>query len=187
MKKISLIAIFSASLFVLSCKPKTGSNESADSKKDSTATQQTASPTTATPPATTTPANAPKTYTVTFTPDTAILGKKQEAAIKVTPVGATDLSDPDGKSQGIELTFKVTLTNKNKIGGNSIGVAPSDFRLVLDNNTSISQASGSYVSAEPESTKESEVITYRIPAGAKPKALNLFYDETRATVQVSLK
>jgi hypothetical protein len=31
------------------------------------------------------------------------------------------------------------------------------------------------------------VITYRIPAGAKPKTLNLFYDETRASVGVSLQ
>lgn len=187
MKKTALVAISFAALLAFSCKPKSGNNESADSKKDSAATEQTVPATAATPAATPAPANAPKTYTVTFSPDSAILGKKQEAAVKVTPAGATDLSDPDGKSQGIELTFKVTLTNKNKIGGNSIGVSPSDFRLVLDNNTSISQASGSYVSAEPESTKESEVITYRIPAGAKPKALNLFYDETRASVQVSMQ
>lgn len=186
MKKISFIAVISAVVFIVSCKSKSG-DKASESNGDTAkaATTQAASPTTATPAAQ--PANAPKTYTVTFAPDTAILGKKQEAALKVVPVSATDLSDPDGKSQGIELTFKVSLTNKNKIGGNTIGIAPNDFRLVLDNNTSISQASGSYFSAEPESTKESEAITYRIPAGAKAKALNLFYDETRATVQVSMQ
>jgi hypothetical protein len=183
MKKLPLIAVISASLFVFACKSKSDKTTG-----DSTAvkTDQTSAETPVTEPAVQT--NEPKTYTVTFSPDTALLGKQKEAALKVIPVSATDLSDPDGKSQGIELTFKIALTNKTKIGsGNTIGVGPSDFRLVLDNNTSISQSSGSYFSAEPESTKESEVITYRIPAGAKPKTLNLFYDETRASVGVSLQ
>lgn len=184
MKKITLIALAAASLLIYSCKPKAGSTES--DKKDSLAVAEKTSPTTATPAGQAT--NAPKTYTVTFTPDTAALGKKKEAAVKIIPVSATDLSDPDGKSQGIELVFKLSLTNKEKIGGNSIMISPSDFRLMLDNNTSISQTEGSYFSVQPESTKESESnVTYRIPAGAKPKTLNLFYDETRASVQVELK
>ncbi|WPU96756.1 hypothetical protein SNE25_14620 [Mucilaginibacter sabulilitoris] len=185
MKKITLLAAITLSVALFSCKSKSANNSSESADTSKPAATQSASPTTATPPAE--QGNAPKTYTVTFTPDTAILGKQKEAALKVVPVSATDLSDPDGKSQGIELTFKVSLTNKNKIGGNTIGIAPNDFRLVLDNNTSISQSSGSYFSSEPESTKESEAITYRIPAGAKAKALNLFYDETRATVQVSMQ
>lgn len=183
MKKVFLVAMLSMSVLVYSCKSKTDKKEG-----DSTTTEQTA----------TTPAeenaapaeqatNAPKTYTVAFAPDTAVLGKKKEASVKVVPVSATDLSDPDGKSQGIELVFKISLTNKEKIGGNRVGLTPSDFRLVLDNNTSISQTNGGYFSAEPESTSESENITYRIPAGAKPKGLNLFYDETRASVGVSLQ
>jgi hypothetical protein len=134
------------------------------------------------------PANEPKSYSVTFGPDTASLGKNKEAGIKLLAGKATELADPDGKSEGTELSFKMSLTNKNKIGGNSINVSPSDFRLVLDNNTSISRFNGSSVSAEPEATKQSDdVITYRLPAGTKPKALNLFYDETRASVSVSLK
>jgi hypothetical protein len=185
MKKFFLLAAATASVFMFSCKSKSdkASTNGADTAKTAA---QPASPTTATPPAAQA-TNAPKTYTVTFTPDTAILGKQQEAALKVIPVNAVDLSDPDGKSKGIEFTFKVSLTNKNKIGGNGIGFSSHDFRLLLDNNTSISEYTGAYLSADPEASKESDVITYKIPAGAKPKALNLFYSETRATVGVSLQ
>jgi hypothetical protein len=184
MKKKSLFAMLSVSLLVFACKPKNGAGE-ANGKTDSTVKQDAPKETVAQADA---PAgNTPKTYVISFTPDSALVGKQKEASIKISPVSATDLSDPDGKSEGIEMTFKITVTNKNKIGGNSVGVSPSDFRLVLDNNTSISQTSGGYVSAEPESTKESNEITYRLPTGSKPKTLNLFYDETRAAVGVSLK
>jgi hypothetical protein len=186
MKKIFLLAVATASVFMLSCKSKSDKTPANGADTAKTATAQPASPTTATPPAEQA-TNAPKTYKVTFTPDTAILGKQQEAALKVIPVNAVDLSDPDGKSKGIEFTFKVSLTNKNKIGGNGIGFSSHDFRLLLDNNTSISEYTGAYLSADPEASKESDVITYKIPAGAKPKALNLFYSETRATVGVSLQ
>lgn len=183
MKKVFLVAMLSASVMVYSCKSKTDKKEG-----DSTATEQAAEPSTekAAEPAAQA-GNAPKTYTATFSPDTAILGKKQEALIKVIPVSATELSDPDGKAEGIEFTFKLSVTNKEKIGGNRVGLTPSEFRLALDNNTNITQTNGGYFSAEPEATAESENITYRIPAGAKPKALNLFYDETRVSVPVSLK
>jgi hypothetical protein len=116
------------------------------------------------------------------------LGKNKEASVKLLTGTATELADPDGKAQGTELNFKLSLTNKNKIGGNSISVLPSDFRLVLDNNTSISKFNGSSVSADPEATKQSDdVITFRLPAGTKPKTLNLFYDETRASVSVTMQ
>lgn len=184
MKKRSIFAVFSVSMLVFACKPKPG-NVDATSKTDSIVKQD--APATAATPAGSPAANAPKTYAVSFTPDSAVLGKQKEVSLKVTPLSATDLSDPDGKSQGIEMTFKISVTNRNKIGGNSVGVTPSDFRLVLDNNTSISQTSGGYVSVEPESTKESNEITYRLPTGTKPKALNLFYDETRVAVGISIK
>ncbi|RFZ92032.1 hypothetical protein D0C36_11330 [Mucilaginibacter conchicola] len=182
MKKVFLVAMLSASVMVYSCKSKTDK-----AAGDSTATEQAATPTTDKAAPAETPGNAPKTYTATFSPDTAILGKQKEALVKVIPVSATDLSDPDGKSEGIEFTFKVSVTNKNKMGGNNVGLTPSEFRLALDNNTNISQTNGGYFSAQPEATAESENITYRIPAGAKPKALNLFYDETRVSVPVELK
>jgi hypothetical protein len=184
MKKTFLLSVIAASMMLFSCKSKDKEKGSVDS------TVSVSSSTTVTPaPAesSTSPANEPKSYTVVFAPDSALLGKSKEASIKLTSGTATELADPDGKAQGTELSFKISVTNKNKIGGNSIGIAPSEFRLMLDNNNAISQYNGSYVSVEPESTKESETITYRLPAGAKPKALNLFYSETRASVSVSLK
>src|ERR1044072_623832 len=42
-------------------------------------------------------ANQPKEYKVTFTPDSAILGKKKEALVKVVSATAIVLTDPDGK------------------------------------------------------------------------------------------
>ncbi|MBE9585077.1 hypothetical protein IM792_11505 [Mucilaginibacter sp. JRF] len=186
MKKITLMAVLAVATVVYSCKSKADKDAA-----DSTAAVESAEAATEKPAAASTeasqPANETKTYTVTFTPDSAILGKKKEALLKLVAVSATDLSDPDGKSQGIELKFKISGTNKEKIGGNSIGIATNNFRLVLDNNTSINEANGGYFSVQPESTSESDEITYRIPAGAKPKALNLFFDETRASVGVELK
>src|SRR6478735_3297474 len=57
-------------------------------------------------------ANQPKEYNVTFTPDSAVLGKKKEALVKITGATAIALTDPDGKDLGIELTIKLTVTNK---------------------------------------------------------------------------
>lgn len=182
MKTTHLLAVLAVSL-LFSCKSKTENKDTADS----TGTENTATTTQTTPAPETQATNEPKSYEVTFSPDSVFLGKQKEAAIKVLPGTATELTSTEGKSEGIELTFKLSLTNKNKIGGNSVGVSPSDFRLLLDNNNSISQQNGSYVSADAESTKDSENITYRLPAGTKPKSLKLFYDETRASVDVVLK
>ncbi|RAU82292.1 hypothetical protein [Pontibacter arcticus] len=182
MKKNLYLCATVAAMFLFSCDSKT-QDETTDTSTTTTETgnSEQASETTAAV------ANEPKTYAVTFTPETAVLGKKKEASIKILPGTATELTDPDGTVQGTELTFKISLTNNNKIGENTIGVSPSDFRLVLEDNTSISQHSGSYLSSEPESTTQSSEITYRLPAGAKPKTLNLFYDETRASVSVSMQ
>ncbi|OQP62469.1 hypothetical protein A3860_27640 [Niastella vici] len=133
-------------------------------------------------------ANQPKEYKVTITPDSAILGKKKEALVKVTGATAMALTDADGKDNGIEVSFKLTLTNKNKIGeGYSIHVDYTNSRLKLDNGTTITHDSGTdYLRAEPEATSKEETWTYKIPAGAKPTELNLFMDETRVSVGVSL-
>jgi hypothetical protein len=182
MKKINLIAIACAASFIVACSSK-GKETGTDSVTSAASTEAPAEE----PATTAAPANEPKTYTVKFGPDSALLGKQKEALIKLNGISATELSSPDGQSEGIELSFKLSLTNKNKIGSNSIGISPSDFRLVLDNNTSITRESGSYFSVEPEATKESDSITFRLPANTKPKALNLFLDETRASVSLSIE
>jgi hypothetical protein len=134
------------------------------------------------------PANQPKEYKVTVTPDSAILGKKKEALVKVTGATAIALTDADGKDNGIEITFKLTVTNRGKIGdGSYLHVDYPNSRLQLDNGTNITHDSGTgYLEAQPEATSEEESWTYKVPAGAKPTALNLFMDETRVSVGVSL-
>jgi hypothetical protein len=133
-------------------------------------------------------ANQPKEYTVTFTPDSALLGKKKEALVKVTGGTAIALTDPDGKDNGVELTIKLTVTNKSHIGdGSSVSVSYGDSRLQLDNGTNITHDNGTdYLRAQPEATSKEESWTYKIPAGAKPAALNLFYDETRVSIGIAL-
>jgi hypothetical protein len=134
------------------------------------------------------PANQPKEYKVTVTPDSAILGKKKEALVKIAGATAIALTDPDGKDNGIELVIDLTLTNKQQIGeGQSIHVDYPDSRLQLDNGTNITCDKGTdYLRAQPEATSNKESWTYKIPAGAKPTALNLFSDGTRVSVGIAL-
>lgn len=131
-------------------------------------------------------ATGTKTYTVTATPDSAFLGKKKEALIRLKDMKAIDLSDPDGKITGMELTYKIEVTNKNAIGGNNIGISTNNFRLVLDNGNKIAPSSV-FVAADADETKLSDEDKFEIPAGAKPVSLNLFYDQTNAAVKLDLK
>jgi hypothetical protein len=150
---------------------------------------------TATTEATTTetadPAGEPKSYVVTVapgTPEIILLGKNKEASVKILNLKAIDLSDPDGKSLGMQLSYQLELTNKNPIGGSSIQIDPNTFRLELDNGNKISHDDYISVSADAESTKTtSEDCIFKLPAGTKPTALNLFYDETRVSVKLEIK
>jgi hypothetical protein len=181
MKRVTLLSLLATVLVFAACK--------SDSKKDETgdadASSQTSAGNEEKKPA---PANQPKEYKVTVTPDSAILGKKKEALVKVIGATAIVLTDADGKDNGIEITFKLTLTNRGKIGeGSYLHVDYPNSRLQLDNGTNITHDSGTgYLEAQPEATSEEESWTYKIPAGAKPTALNLFMDETRVSVNVSL-
>lgn len=128
----------------------------------------------------------PKTYQVTALPDSVSLGKNKEAFIRIKELKAIELSNPDGTSAGIELNYKIELTNKNAIGGSEIGVPTTDFRLELDNGNKIAPNS-IFVNAAPEATKLSDFDKFTIPAGAKPVALNLFFDQTKASVKLEMK
>ncbi|WP_205511298.1 hypothetical protein [Longitalea arenae] len=181
MKKVIFLGSMAAVLAFTACKN--------DSKKEvtdeATGSTQTAGASEEQKPAA---ANQPKEYKVGTTPDTAILGKKREALVKITGATAMALTDPDGKDNGIELVLKLTLTNKNQIGqGYGIHMDYTKSRLQLDNGTNITCDHGSdFLRAEPEATSKEEEWTYKIPAGAKPTALNLFMDDTRVSVGVSL-
>jgi hypothetical protein len=180
MKRVITLGIMASLLVFAACK---------DKKKDATS-ETTGSTTT---PATeeqksTAPANQPKEYKVTITPDSAILGKSKEALVKITGATAMALTDADGKDNGVELVVKLTLTNKGQIGkGSNIHVDYPNSRLTLDNGTNITCDTGTdYLRADAEATSKEESWTYKIPAGAKPTNLNLFMDETRVSVGVSL-
>jgi hypothetical protein len=72
--------------------------------------------------------------------------------------------------------------------GSSISVSYSESRLELENGNNITAETGTdYLRAQPESTSKEESWTYKIPAGAKPKQLNLFMDDTRVSVAVTLE
>ncbi|WPV64347.1 hypothetical protein [Chitinophaga sp. LS1] len=178
MNKTILASVFSIAIFFAACKSKTTS-ENADSSATTTTTTPSEEKAT--------PANEPKSYTVTFSPDTAFLGKKKEAFIRLKNGKAVELYDNEGKVTGTELTYEIELTNKNKVGESSVFINPNDFRLTLDNGTNITHDNYHSVSADAESTKSSEENKFRLPAGTKPKTLNLFLDETRVSVGVEMK
>jgi uncharacterized lipoprotein YajG len=181
MKRVITLGLVASVLVFAACKggsKKEESSENATSAQSSTPSEEQKSA----------PANAPKEYAVTITPDSAILGKQKEALVKVIGATAIALTDPDGKDNGIELTFKLTVTNRTQINnGSSVSVSYAHSRLQLDNGTNITHDSGTdFLRAQPEATSGVESWTYKVPAGAKPSALNLFYDDTRVSVGVSL-
>ncbi|WP_315819515.1 hypothetical protein [Paraflavitalea speifideaquila] len=180
MKKTFFAFATVSTLALFSCKDK--AKEAGGDTATTPAAEQT-TPATETKPA----ANEPKTYKVTFAPDTAYLGKKKEAFVKVKNAKAVALQDPDGKSEGIELTFDIEVTNKAAMGGYNVYLVSSESRLTLDNGNNITQHSGTSVNVEPESTKDLAEVVYKIPAGARPTTLNLFYDGTRVSVSVTLE
>lgn len=179
MKK-TLIPISALALFALvySCKGK---------PKETTTDSGTAQSTqpAATPAAT--PTNEPKTYVVNFSPDSTLLGKNKEVLVKIKNTKAVALVNPDGKDEGIELSFDLEVTNKNAVGGAGVFFRTDNFRLTLDNGNNITEDKGGSENIPAESTTTIKQVTYKIPAGAKPKALNLFHEQTRVSVSVELK
>jgi hypothetical protein len=180
MKKTLIPTILLAGiLFLNSCKKENKEGET--TTPDAPKTEET----TTTPEAGT--VSEPKSYTVTATPETVLLGKNKEASFKIFNIKAIDLSDPDGKSLGIQLSYQLELTNKNPIGGSAIYIDPSKFRLELDNGTKISHDDYSRFDADAESTVSSVECKFKLPAGTKPAALNLFHDETRVSIKLEMK
>ncbi|MEX8546579.1 MAG: hypothetical protein V5804_03175 [Mucilaginibacter sp.] len=184
MRKILISAVLFASLAgVYSCKGKKANTD--ESTSATTTTDSAAKPAaiTSSPEKT----NETKTYTVTATPDSAILGKNKEALIKVKNLKAIQLNDPNGKDTGIELSYDIEVTNKNKVGGDNVYLNPSQFRLLLDNGTKVTHDNYNSASVDAESTKTSTDNKFKLPPGTKPKALNLFYNETSASINLNLK
>lgn len=185
--RICILILLTGLISLNSCKPKTKTTEG----DATTATTETPSiaPSTTTTPSTTAPTqstDASARYAVTVAPDSVFIGKKNELFIKFKESEALDLSNPDGKSTGMTLTINFLVTNKFMIGeGSSIYVHNSQQRLVLDDGTMIPVNDGVSDSVDPESSKLGSMI-FNIPAGVKPVKINLFHEETRNTVQLTL-
>lgn len=128
-----------------------------------------------------------KANTVTATPDSATLGKNKEAFIRIKNLKEVRLTNPEGENTGTELSYDIEVTNNNKIGGNNIFINPNDFRLLLDNGIKITHDNYNSVSADPESTKSSIDNKFKLPPGTKPASLNLFFNETSASVKFEVK
>src|SRR4051812_33690645 len=103
MKRSFLAAAVLISIAFVACKEKKAAENTASGESESSSTPAAAS---------TTPTNEPKSYAVTFSPDTAYLGKNKEAFVKLQNGKAVELMDADGKSTGIELSYELELTNK---------------------------------------------------------------------------
>lgn len=178
--KNSLIALVIVSAFVTmpSCK----GNKKQEEQTSQTTTQQTGDT-----KQTESSAAEPKTFAVTATPDSASLGKSKEVLMKIKNLKAVELSTPDGKTTGIELSYDLEATNKQQMGASSVGVYPNDFRLELDNGTKISPTRANSFNVNAESTASSTDNAFTLPAGTKPAALNLFYDQTRASIKLEMK
>ncbi|MEO6820253.1 MAG: hypothetical protein ABI266_01340 [Ginsengibacter sp.] len=187
---ILALGLFTFSNAIVSCnshKTDKGADSATVSTNEEVAPN--ASSTSSSEETTTSPANQVKTYKVTFSPDNAIIGKKQEALIQLTDANAISLSDPDGKDMGIEFSFKLKATNKSAIGSNDdINLNTDDWRLLLDNGEKISNKTSAFVYAKPESTATSDrAVVYIIPAGKKAKSISLFYNDTRAEIGLTIQ
>ncbi|WP_342330086.1 hypothetical protein [Pedobacter sp. FW305-3-2-15-E-R2A2] len=179
--RLSIVAL--GMLSFASCKNK---DKKTGETADTTALTQTTAPA-----ATTTPApvgNEPLSYIITAFPDSALLGKKNEALVKILESKAVALQDADGKADGMEVTIKLTVTNKSTVGKETFfSVNYSDARLQLDNNTAVAATNGSgSANPAPETTSEAE-WTFKVPANAKPKKLSLFLDQTRVAVDLKVE
>ncbi|MBN9296698.1 MAG: hypothetical protein J0I41_06790 [Filimonas sp.] len=178
MKRILLILSLAALVSLNSCKDKTKDNNtnnttttSGDVAKDQ-------------PKAT---GNAPLSYAITYSPDSAILGTSREAFVKFTGGETIALQDPDGKATGMQATFGLSITNKSTLDKSVyFGLMASEARIELDNSTSIplSKEEGD-VNPAPESTTQA---TWKatFPANTKPVKLNLFLNGTRVSVGLTL-
>lgn len=179
MKKIALASAIIFAITLAACKGKKSTESSEQASTEQTDNKDAA--------ANNTPTNEPKSYAVTFSPDTVYLGKNKEAFVRLKDGKAVQLSDADGKITGTELTYEIEVTNKRKLGENSVYINPNEFRLQLDNGNNITHDTYNTVSTDAEATNSSTGNKFRLPAGTKPKSLNLFFDETRVTVGVELK
>jgi hypothetical protein len=178
-KILSLAAITMLLTGLISCNGK---------KKDA----ETSTSTESTAPAaedskTSTGVSEPKTYQLSATPDSVLLGKDKEAFVTILGGEAIEMQDNEGKSTGMNIKFKLRVTNKSTLDDKKFfNINSRDARLELDNGTNTTATNGDSLNPEAESTLDGK-WEFDIPAGTKPTKLNLFYDGTRVSVAISMK
>ncbi|MGY3052805.1 hypothetical protein ACVWYG_001001 [Pedobacter sp. UYEF25] len=121
-------------------------------------------------------------------PDTALLGKRYEARVKVNDALLMPLQDPDGKSAGSELSVKLSLTNKSTLADKKFfSVSASDARLEMDTDQAIPPTStNGKTNPKPDSTSLVE-WKFNLPPNAKPSKLHMYLDGTRVTLNLQIK
>jgi hypothetical protein len=166
----------------------TGMTACKGKKKDAdtaTATEQTTPANETAKPAG--PASEPKSYKITGTPDSVLLGKEKEAFVKILGGDAVEMQDPEGKSTGMNIKFNLRVTNKSTLDHKKFfNISYNDARLELDNGTNATVKNGESLNPEAEASMDGK-WEFEIPAGTKPTKLNLFYDGTRVGVAISLQ
>jgi len=184
-RKLIPIVLLASLTIMYSCKGKKATTD--ESTQTTTVDSQSKTATTEQPKPEAAKTNETKTYTIAATPDSVVLGKNKEAVLKIKNLKAIQLNNPNGENTGIELSYDLEVTNNNKIGGSNIFINPQQFRLVLDNGTKLTHDNYNSVGADAESTKTATDNKFKLPPGTKPKALNLFFDETSASIKLELK
>src|SRR4051812_49093896 len=116
MKKTILASAIVFAITLAACKNKKNTESSEQASTEQTDNKNAA--------ANNSPANEPKSYAVIFSPDTAYLGKNKEAFIRLKDGKAVELSDADGKITGIEFSYEIEVTNKRKLGDNTVYINP---------------------------------------------------------------
>ncbi len=188
MKKVTLLIALAVSTLNFSCKKEDKETDKVEVKiEETTSPATTSSSNNQTAVQGEAVKNTPKVYDITATPETYILGKKDQAEIKIVNVKALQLSDPDGNDTGMELTYVMEVVNKNPIKGGTIYVNAADFRLELDNGNKISPNDNVALRVKEEETKISQQLMFKLPAGTKPAVLHLFFEETRGVVKLEMK
>ena len=178
-KILSLTAIIFLVTGMIACKGKKKETETPPSTEQTSPVTEEAKPSG--------PASEPKTYQLSGTPDSVVLGKDKEAFVKILGGEAIEMQDPEGKSTGMNIKFKLRVTNKSTLDNKKFfNINSRDARLELDNGTNTTAQNGDSLNPEAESSLDG-TWEFEIPAGTKPTKLNLFYDGTRVSVAISLK
>lgn len=126
-------------------------------------------------------------YQIQAIPDSVVFGSNKAVVLAIKNLKAKDVINLPENDTSIEISYNLEVTNNYPIKGEHVFVDPSNFRLVLDNHHKLTHAFYNSLGADPQSTTISTDNIFNLPAKTKPVALDLFYDETSASIKLELK